>query len=84
MRMIVIGQKFENGVSAITSTHPKDQKDGFFTAFKSIILISGLFSGHDTQPYFFRIVSPRRLWNALVPGKSGWQKVIVRKQAAKS
>lgn len=33
---------------------------------------------------FFRIFSPRRLWNALVPGKSGWQKVIVRKQAAKS
>ena len=66
------------------STHPKDQKDGFFTAFKSIILISWLFSGHDTQPYFFRIFSPRRLWNALVPGKSNWQKVIVRKQAAKS
>ena len=56
----------------------------FYSLHKSIILISGLFSGHDTQPYFFRFFSPRRLWNALVPGKSGWQKVIVRKQAAKS
>lgn len=65
LRMIVIGQTYKNGVSATTSTHLKDQKDGFFTAFKSITLISGLFSGHDKNPIFFgffRLVIFGMLW----------------------